>query len=131
VAADIRAMFGAPRIGAVLLAIGALLPVGTVLTGLCPMRYVLAYVSTAALAITALGMALGWGWSRMVGRIVSWINVLLFSMLVVPDWDDAMAGGAQGLHALCGGLAVYFLLCAMSLGFSSASRVKASPPDRR
>jgi len=89
------------------------------------------FLARSCVAFTALGMSLGWGWSRMVGRIVSWINVFLFAMLVVPDWDDAMASGAQGLHALWGVLAVYFLLCAMSLGFSSASRVKASLPDRR
>jgi hypothetical protein len=95
------------------------------------MREGLAYISTAALAITALGMTLGWSWARMVGRIVSWVNVFLFAMLVVPDWDDAMASGAQRLHTLCGVLAGYFLLCAISLGFSNASRVKASLPDRR
>jgi hypothetical protein len=38
VAVDIRSMLGAPRIGTVLLVIGALLPVGAALTGLCPMR---------------------------------------------------------------------------------------------
>ena len=93
-------MFGAPRIGATLLAIGALLTVGATLTDLCPMRPALAYMSTAALALTALGIALAWSWARMAGRIVSWINVFLFAMLVVPDWDDAMVSGAYGLHTL-------------------------------
>ena len=35
------------------------------------MRDVLAYISTASLAGTALGMSLAWSWARMVGRIVS------------------------------------------------------------
>lgn len=127
--ANIRLMLGAPWIGAVLLAIGVLLLIGVVLTGLCPMRQGLAYVSAAALAITAWGMMLGWNWARMAGRIVSWINVFLFAMLVVPDWDDAMVSGAQGLHTLCGVFAGYFLLCAISLGLSKPSRVKTSLPD--
>ena len=55
VAANIKLMLGAPRIGAVLLAIGVLLLTGVVFTGLCPMRQGLAYVSASALAITALG----------------------------------------------------------------------------
>lgn len=128
-AADIRSMLGAPRIGAVLLAIGALLPVGAAFTGLCPMRQGLTYVSTAALASTAAGVALGLNWARMAGRIVSWINVFLFAMLVVPDWDDAMVSGAHRLHTPCGLLAGYFLLCAISLGFNNPSRVKTSLPN--
>jgi hypothetical protein len=77
----------------------------------------LAYASTAALIITALGMGLGWAWARMAGRVIAWANVFLFAMLVVPDWDDAMVSGSQGLHIICGLLAAYFLLCAISLGF--------------
>ena len=55
---------------------------------------------------------------------MSWINVFLFAMLVVPDWDDAMVSGAQGLHTLCGVLSGYFLLCAISLDLGKPSRVK-------
>jgi hypothetical protein len=113
----IKAALGTPRAGAALLALGALCPIGALLTGLCPIRESLAYASTAALAITALGMALGWAWARMAGRVITWANVFLFAMLVVPDWDDAMVSGAQGLHTICGVLAAYFLLCAISLGF--------------
>jgi hypothetical protein len=129
VAANIKLMLGAPRIGAVLLAIGVLLLTGVVFTGLCPMRQGLAYGSASALAITALGLVLDLNWARMAGRIVSWINVFFFAMLVVPDWDDAMVSGAQGLHTLCGVLAGYFLLCAISLGLGKPSRVKTSLPD--
>ena len=116
-AVDIRATLGTPRAGAVLLALGALCAVGASLTDPCSMRPGLAYGSTAALAITALGMLRGWGWARTAGRIVCWVNVVLFAMLVVPDWDDAMTSGSYGLHRLCGVLAAYFLLCAVCLGF--------------
>jgi hypothetical protein len=98
-AVDIRATLGTPRAGAVLLALGALCAVGASLTDLCSMRPGLAYGSTAALAITALGMLRGWSWARTVGRIVCWVNVVLFAMLVVPDWDDAMTSGSYGLFA--------------------------------
>jgi len=81
------------------------------------MRPALAYGSTAALAIAALGMLQGWKWARMAGRIVCWVNVFLFAMLVVPDWEEAEFSGSYGLHRLCGLLAAYFLLCAICLGF--------------
>ena len=116
-AADIRARLGSPRTGAALIAFGALCAIGASLTGPCAMRPGLAYGSTAALAITALGMLRGWSWARTAGRIVCWVNVVLFAMLVVPDWDDAMTSGSYGLHRLCGVLAAYFLLCAICLGF--------------
>jgi hypothetical protein len=106
------------------------------------MRPGLAYGLTAALAMAALGMLLGWGWARIAGRIVCWVNVFLFAMLVVPDWDDAMFTGSFGLHKLCGVLAAYFLLCAVCLGFgrywssvsvasSTAAAATASPQDPR
>jgi hypothetical protein len=53
----------------------------------------------------------------MAGRIVCWVNLVLFAMLVVPDWDDAMTSGSYGLRRLCGVPAAYFLLCAICLGF--------------
>jgi hypothetical protein len=81
------------------------------------MRPGLAYGLAIALATTALGMLLRWSWARTAGRIVCWVNVFLFAMLVVPDWDDAMVSGSYGLHKLCGVLATYFLLCAVCLGF--------------
>jgi hypothetical protein len=115
---DIRTRLGAPRAGAVLLALGALCAAGGSLTDLCFMRPGLAYASTAALAITALGMLRGWSWARTAGRIVCWVNVVLFAMLVVPDWDDAMTSGSYRLHTLCGVLAAYFLLCAVCLGLA-------------
>lgn len=117
-AVDIRAVLGAPRAGAVLLALGALCTVGTLLTDLCPMRPVLAYGSTAALVVTAVGMLLGWSWARLAGRIVCWVDVILFAMLVVPDREPAEFSGSYGYHTLCGVLAVYFLICAICLGFS-------------
>lgn len=120
-AADIRAMLGAARAGAALLALGALCPVGASLTGLCAMRPVLAWASTAASAITSLGMLLGWRWVRTVARVVCWVNGVLFALLVVPDWDDAMASDSYGLHIPCGVLAAYFLFCAVSLGLSRRS----------
>jgi hypothetical protein len=119
VAVDIKAKLGTPRAGAALLASGALCSLGAAFTSLCPMRPALAYGSTAALAITSLGTLLGWGWARMVGRVVCWANVILFAMLVVPDWDDAMTSGSYGPHTLCGVLAAYFLLCAACLGLGS------------
>lgn len=94
-----------------------MIPICAALTGVCAVRENVAYVSGAALAIAALGVALGWGWARMVGRVVAWLNVALFAMLVVPDWDDAMLTGSQGLHLGCGVVAAYFLLCAIGLGF--------------
>ena len=77
-AVGIRESLAAPGAGAILLALGALIPIGAALTGLCAVRENLAYASTAALAITALGVALSWRWARMVGRVVAWLNVALF-----------------------------------------------------
>jgi hypothetical protein len=124
--AVIKAALGTPYVGAALLAFGALCPIGASLTGICPIRESLAYASTAALTVTALGMVFGWTWARLAGRVVAWANVFLFAMLVVPDWDDAMASGAQGLHTVCGVLAAYFLLCAISLGFGRQGRTNPS-----
>ena len=115
--AVIKAALGTSRAGAALLAFGALCPIGASLTGLCPIRESVAYASTVALGIAALGMALSWTWARMAGRVLTWMNAFLFAMLVVPDWDDAMVSGVQGLHTICGVLAAYFLLCAISLSF--------------
>jgi hypothetical protein len=70
------------------------------------------------LEVTALGIILSWTWARLAGRILSWVNVFLIAMMVVPDWDDAMFYTSFGLHRLCGVLAVYFLLCAIVLGMS-------------
>jgi len=117
VAVPIKTALGGQRGGATLLALGALLTLGSSLTALCPMRPSLAYTSAVALAATSLGMLLGWSWARTVARIVCWVDVFLFAMLVVPDWDDAMKSGVYGLHTLCGVLAAYFLLCAVALGF--------------
>ena len=103
----------------VLLALGAILPVGSVLTGWCRIQPILAYSSTAILALVALGVGLGWPLARPLGRIAAWLNVFLFAMLVVPDWDDAVHGGPQGLHIACGAIAAYFLLCAIALGFKA------------
>jgi hypothetical protein len=124
--AVIKAALGTPCVGAALLAFGALCPIGASLTGICPIRDNLAYASTAALAITALGTFFGWTWARLAGHVVAWANVFLFAMLVVPDWDDAMVSGAQGLHTICGVLAGYFLLCAISLGFGRQRRSSPS-----
>ena len=117
-AVEIRAVLGAPRACAVLLALGALCMVGTLLTSLCPMRPVLAYGSTVALVVTAVGMLVGWSWARLVGRIVCWVDVFLFAMLVVPDREDTQLSGSYGYHTPCGVLAAYFLICAICLGFS-------------
>jgi hypothetical protein len=43
-------------------------------------------------------------------------------MLVVPDWDDAVLTGAQRLHIACGAIAVYFVLCAIGLGFGTKAQ---------
>ena len=72
---------------------------------------------SGALAITAMGLALGWRWARLAGRVVAWLNVLLFAVLLVPDREDAVLNGTSGLHTICGVLAAYFLLCAICLGF--------------
>jgi hypothetical protein len=125
VAVPIRAVLGGQRGGASLLALGALFTLGLSLTALCPMRPILAYASTIALAATSLGMLLGWSWARTVARIVCWVDVFLFAMLVVPDWDDAMKSGVYGLHTLCGVVAAYFLLCAVALGFGGRRSVAA------
>ena len=126
-AVPIRAVLGGQRAGVVLLALGALFTLGSSLTGLCPMRPSLAYASTVALAATGLAVLLGWGWgwARTAARVICWINVFLFAMLVVPDWDDAMTSGVYGLHTLCGVLAAYFLVCAVCLGFSGRRSVAA------
>ena len=125
-AVPIRAVLGGQRGGATLLALGALFTLGSSLTALCPMRPSLAYTLTVALAAMSLGMLLGWSWARMLARIVCWVNVFLFAMLVVPDWDDAMKSGLYGLHTLCGVLAAYFLLCAAALGFGGRRSAAAS-----
>lgn len=125
VAPNIRAVLGGQRAGAVMLAVGALFALGSSLTALCPMRPSLAYASTVALAVTSAGMLLGWPWVRPAARIVCWVEVVLFAMLVVPDWDDAMTSGVYGLHSLCGVLAAYFLVCAVCLGFSGRRSVAA------
>jgi hypothetical protein len=82
------------------------------------MRPALAWALTATLAVTSVGMFLGWRGVRPVARVVCWAVFVLFALLVVPDWDDAMTSGAYGLHKLCGVLAGYFLLCAIYLGFA-------------
>ena len=123
VAAPIRAVLGGQRAGVTLLALGALFTLGSSLTGLGPMRPSLAYASTVALAATGLGVLLGWAWTRTVARVICWVNVFLFAMLVVPDWDDAMTSGVYGLHTLCAVLAAYFLLCAVALGFGGRRSV--------
>jgi hypothetical protein len=117
VTVDVRAALGSPRACAALLALGALCTAGTSLTDLCPMRPVLAYGSTAALVITAVGVLRGWSGARMAARIVCWVGVFLFAMLIVPDREDAEFSGSNGYHTLCGVLAAYFLLCAICLGF--------------
>jgi hypothetical protein len=132
-AVDIRATLGAPRVCAVLLAFGALCTLGTSLTGLCAVRPILAYGSAAALVISAVGMLLGWSPARMVARIVCWLDIFLFAMLVVPDREDAVFSGSYGYHTFCGVLAVYFLLCAICLRFSRhrISAATVSPQGRR
>lgn len=129
VVANIRAVLGAPKTGAFLLAVGALLTVGASLSGLCPIRLELGYVLTSGLAVLALCTSLSGGWARMAGRIFSWICVVIFSFLLVPDLEDVMINPGQGLSILCGVLAAYFLLCAIALGFKNSSRIKASLPD--
>lgn len=90
---------------------------------MCGVQPGVAYGSTAVLALAALGIGLGWTWARQFGRIAAWLNVLLFAMLIVPDREDAVLTGVEGLHVVCGVIAVYFLLCAIVLGFG----VKARP----
>ena len=114
---DIRARLVTPQSGAAALALGVLLLVGTCVTGVCQMQDGLAYALIAALSACAVGTLVGWKWARMAGRIVSWVGVALFAMMIVPDWDDAVLHDAYGLHRICGGLAIYFVLCAIVLGF--------------
>ena len=123
VAVDARESLGSSRTGVVLLTLGALCPVGSVLTGLCRIQPNLAYASTAVLGLAAMGIGLGWPWARLLGRVAAWLNVFLFAMLVVPDWDDAVRNGSQGLHIACGVVAGYFLLCAIALGFKAKALV--------
>ena len=129
-AVEIRAKLGSPRVGAVLLAFGALCYVGASWTDQCSMRPALAYGLTTALATAALGMLPGWKWARMTGRIVCWVIFILFAMLLVPDWEEAEFSGSYGLHTLCGALATYFLVCAVCLGFGrdQASTVPSYKP---
>jgi hypothetical protein len=89
---------------------------------MCRIQPGIAYGSTAMLALAALGIGLGWTWARQLGRVAAWLNVFLFAMLVVPDWDDAVLTGAQGLHIACGAIAVYFVLCAIGLGFGTKAQ---------
>jgi len=118
-AANISAALGTPRVGIVLLALGALCTAGSAVTGVCRIQPSIAYGSTAVLALAALGIGLGWTWARKLGRVAAWLNVFLFAMLVVPDWDDAVLTDVQGLHIGCGAIAVYFVLCAIGLGFGA------------
>jgi hypothetical protein len=113
---------GSARSGITLLLVGALLVAGAVLTGMCRVRPAIAYGSVAALGLASLGIGLGWGWSRLFGRVVAWLNVFLFAMLVVPDWDDGVLTDKQGLHYACGAIALYFLVCAIGLGFKPKMR---------
>ena len=115
-AVNVRSTLASPRVGIALLIVGGLCLLSSVLTGLCRVQPVLAYLSAGMLMIAALGIGIGWPWARMLGRVIAWLNVFLLAMLVVPDWDDAVLTGSQGLHIVCGMLAVYFLLCAITLG---------------
>jgi hypothetical protein len=102
--------------GVVSLVVGAALVIGSALTGMCRVQPTIAYGSAAVLLLAALGTGLGWSWTRLIGRIAAWLNVLLFAMLVVPDWDDAAITGKQALHFSCAAIALYFVLCAVVLG---------------
>lgn len=135
---DIRGTVSAPRVSAALLAFGTLCTLGTSLTDLCPVRSILAYGSAAALVISAVGMLLGWSSARMAARIVCWLDIFLFAMLVVPDREAAVFSGSYGYHTFCGVLAVYFpalrhlsrVRSPPNLGcycFSSRSTVKPMP----
>jgi hypothetical protein len=113
---EIKQVLESNRASVFLLAIGSLCPVGASIFGVCPIQPSVAYVSTALLVLAAVGVGYGWPWARMFGRIVVWLNIVLFAMLVVPDWDDAVLTGSQRLHVECGVIAGYFLLCAIDLG---------------
>jgi hypothetical protein len=121
-AARASSPLGTPRGGIALLLLGALLVAGAVLTGMCRVQPAIAYGSVAALGLASLGIGLGWRWSRLFGRVVAWLNVFLFAMLVVPDWDDAVLTDQQGLHYACGAIALYFLVCAIGLGLKVKPR---------
>jgi hypothetical protein len=86
------------------------------------MRPALAYGSNIAMAIAVFGMLRDWTWARITGRVLCWINVFLFAMLVVPDWDEAEFTASYGLHYWCGVLAAYFLLVAICLGFGRGGK---------
>jgi hypothetical protein len=108
---------GAPVASIASLVLGAAIVVGSALAGMCRVQPTIAYGSAAVLLLAALGIGLGRGWARLVGRIAAWLNVLLFALLVVPDWDDAALTGKQALHFGCAAIALYFVLCAVVLGF--------------
>jgi hypothetical protein len=90
------------------------------------MRGALAYPLTAALLIAAVAILLGWKWGRIAGRIASWFAVAIYAMLIVPDWDDAVLTDQQALNWGCAWIAVYYLLCAIVLGFGAKGRNRAS-----
>jgi hypothetical protein len=104
------------RTQVVMLVIGALIPVGAVVTDLCEVAPELAYISAGIIGLAAFGVARGWPWARLVSRIAIWLDIILFSMLIVPDPEDAIPRGEQGLHFTCGAIAGYFLVCAIVLG---------------
>jgi membrane-bound ClpP family serine protease len=118
-AASISATLSTPRVGIVLLVLGALCIIVSTLTGMCRVQPSIAYGSAAVLALTALGIGIGWMWARQLGRVIAWLNVFVFAMLIVPDREDAVLTDFQGLHVACGVIAAYFVLCAVILGLRS------------
>lgn len=109
-------VFAKPRLSAALLPLGALFLVGAQLTGMCELRAWLVYTLVVALAVAAVGILVDKQWARMLGRIVCWVTVFLFAMMIVPDWDDAMFRDSYELHGGCALIAAYFLLGATLLG---------------
>ena len=81
------------RAGFTLLALATLVPVATTFIHSCRIQPSVAYVSTGILALATLGFCLGWTWARILGRTAAWVNCLLFALLIVPDWDDAVLHG--------------------------------------
>ena len=82
------------------------------------------YSLLAMLLIAAVGLLARQNWAKTVAIVVSWLNVLIFAVLVVPDRDEAMLGNLVGLNVTCGLLAAYFVVCAILIRRNVKTKVE-------
>jgi FtsH-binding integral membrane protein len=92
--------------------IGAAAIIATTYFGLTHIQSSLGYMLSYFLLAIATLFGFRFRWAKVPSLIVLWLTVIVFSILIVPDRDDAVRFGYEGLNLWSCALAVYLALCA-------------------